>query len=201
MFYRFFYILIKVIIMPLYRVKIHGIENIPKNRKYIVCANHKSMLDPIFIALSQDRQVHFLAKKELFTNPILRKFLNLLGAHPVDRDGSDLQALRDSIKLLKNNQILGIFPEGTRVKEVDRSNIKDGAGFIALKAKTDILPIEIISSYKIFKKTDLYIKKPVEVSSYKALKSKDAMTKIMDQTFEKMYENHKVIEKRKVKWK
>ncbi|MDY3007164.1 1-acyl-sn-glycerol-3-phosphate acyltransferase [Anaerococcus porci] len=199
MFYRFFYILIKFIIIPLYRINVHGIENLPKDNKFIVCANHKSMLDPIFVAVSLNRQIHFLAKKELFKNPFLRKFLDLLGAYPVERDGKDLGVLRNSIKVLKKGQILGIFPEGTRVKEIKRENVKDGAGFIALKSNTNILPIEIISEYKILKKTNLYIKKPIEISDFKELKSKDAMSKIMDETYEKIYENHNLLYKRKVK--
>lgn len=191
MFYRLIYSILRIIATPLFRIRVHGIEKIPENEKYIVCANHKSMIDPVFIALALDRQVHFIAKKELFEVPVLKNILKFLKAIPAQRDGKDLSVLRDSIKLIKSGKILGIFPEGTRVKEVKRENIKDGAGYIALKSKTDILTIEIISSYKPFFKTDLYIKNLVKVEDFKNLKSKDAMEKIMDETYEKMYENHK----------
>ncbi|EGC84495.1 lysophospholipid acyltransferase family protein [Anaerococcus hydrogenalis] len=195
MFYRFIYFLIRLIVTPIYRIKVHGIENIPKDQKYIICANHKSLLDPVFVALAVNRQVHFIAKKELFEIPILKSILKKLKALPAQRDGKDLSVLRDSIKLIKEGKILGIFPEGTRVKEIKRENIKDGAGYIALKSKTDILTIEIISSYKPFRKTDLYIKNPVKVENFKKYKSKDAMEKLMDETYEKMYENHKFLRK------
>ena len=195
MFYRFIYFLIRIIATPLFRIKVHGIENMPKDEKYIICANHKSFLDPIFVALAINRQVHFIAKKELFEIPILKNILKKLNAIPAQRDGKDLSVLRDSIKLIKNGKILGIFPEGTRVKEIKRENIKDGAGYIALKSKTDILTIEIISSYKPFYKTDLYIKNLVKIENFKEYKSKDAMEKIMDETYEKMYENHKFLRK------
>lgn len=195
MFYRFIYFLIRIIATPLFRIRVHGIENIPKDEKYIICANHKSFLDPIFVALAINRQVHFIAKKELFDIPILKNILKKLNAIPAQRDGKDLSVLRDSIKLIKEGKILGIFPEGTRVKEIKRENIKDGAGYIALKSKTDILTIEIISSYKPFSKTDLYIKNLVEIENFKEYKSKDAMEKIMDETYEKMYENHKFLRK------
>ena len=66
MFYRFIYFLIMIIATPLFRIRVHGIENTPKDEKYIICANHKSFLDPIFVALAINRQVHFIAKKELF---------------------------------------------------------------------------------------------------------------------------------------
>lgn len=195
MFYRFIYFLVKLILMPLFRVRVHGIEKIPKDSEYIICANHKSLLDPIFVAMAVDRQVHFLAKKELFSNKFLKAILNLLEVYPVQRDGSDLKALRNSIKILKSGKVLGIFPEGTRVKEINRENIKDGAGFIALKSKTNILTIEIVSSYKPFRKTDLYIKDEVRIKDYKDLKSKEAMVKIMDDTFDKMYEEHRKLRK------
>ena len=195
MFYRFIYFLIRIIATPLFRIRVHGIENIPKDEKYIICANHKSFLDPIFVALAINRQVHFIAKKELFEIPILKSILKKLNAIPAQRDGKDLSVLRDSIKLIKKGKILGIFPEGTRVKEIKRKNIKDGAGYIALKSKTDILTIEIISSYKPFFKTNLYIKNLVRIENFKEYKSKDAMEKIMDETYEKMYENHKFLRK------
>lgn len=195
MFYRLIYSILRIIATPLFRIRVHGIEKIPENGKYIVCANHKSMIDPVFIALALDRQVHFIAKKELFEVPVLKNILKFLKAIPAQRDGKDLSVLRDSIKIIKSGKILGIFPEGTRVKEVKRENIKDGAGYIALKSKTDILTIEIISSYKPFFKTDLYIKNLVKVEDFKNLKSKDAMEKIMDETYEKMYENHKFLRK------
>ncbi|WP_040397056.1 lysophospholipid acyltransferase family protein [Anaerococcus senegalensis] len=195
MFYRFIYFLIRIIATPLFRIRVHGIENIPKDEKYIICANHKSFFDPIFVALAINRQVHFIAKKELFEIPILKNILKKLNVIPAQRDGKDLSVLRDSIKLIKKGKILGIFPEGTRVKEIKRENIKDGAGYIALKSKTDILTIEIISSYKPFFKTNLYIKNLVKIENFKEYKSKDAMEKIMDETYEKMYENHKFLRK------
>lgn len=195
MFYRLIYSFLRIIATPLFRIRVHGIEKIPENEKFIVCANHKSLLDPVFIALALDRQVHFIAKKELFEVPVLKNILKFLKAIPAQRDGKDLSVLRDSIKLIKSGKILGIFPEGTRVKEIKRENIKDGAGYIALKSKTDILTIEIISSYKPFFKTELYIKNLVKVEDFKNLKSKDAMEKIMDETYEKMYENHKFLRK------
>lgn len=127
MFYRFIYFLIRLIVTPIYRIKVHGIENIPKDQKYIICANHKSLLDPVFVALAVNRQVHFIAKKELFEIPILKSILKKLKALPAQRDGKDLSVLRDSIKLIKEGKILGIFPEGTRVNEIKRENIKEGA--------------------------------------------------------------------------
>ena len=110
---------------------------------------------------------------------------------PVDRQGNDLKALRHAINLIKENHTLGIFPEGTRVKTIDRENMKEGVGFIALKAKADILPIEIATNYKLFSRVDIYVKEPMRIEKYSNLKNKEAMKEISDHIFINLYEHSK----------
>lgn len=162
--------------------------------KVIVCANHKSLLDPIFLAISMPQRIYFMAKKELFDKPLLGGLLRALGAFPVDRFGRDLKALRASVALVNEDKILGIFPEGTRVKEAKRENVKDGVAFIALKAKADIMPVEIISTYKPFRKSEILIKKPIPVNDFASLKNKEAMKKMTDRVYDKIYEHHTIVE-------
>lgn len=194
MFYSVIVWIVKIFLFPFYRIKVFGKENIPENKDIIVCANHWSNLDPIFLSISLPIKFHYMAKKELFEIPVLRGILSKAGAFPVDREGSDLKALRHAISLIKDGNTLGIFPEGTRVKEVDRENMHEGVGFIALKSKADILPIEIITSYRIFSKVELHIKEPIKIEKYFNLKNKEAMNKISDDIFEKIYENRKMLE-------
>lgn len=194
MFYSVIVWIVKIFLFPFYRIKVFGKENIPENKDIIVCANHWSNLDPIFLSISLPIKFHYMAKKELFEIPVLRGILSKAGAFPVNREGSDLKALRHAISLIKDGNTLGIFPEGTRVKEVDRENMHEGVGFIALKSKADILPIEIITSYRIFSKVELHIKEPIKIEKYFNLKNKEAMNKISDDIFEKIYENRKMLE-------
>lgn len=194
MFYSVIVWIVKIFLFPFYRIKVFGKENIPENKDIIVCANHWSNLDPIFLSISLPIKFHYMAKKELFEIPVLRGILSKAGAFPVDREGSDLKALRHAISLIKDGNTLGIFPEGTRVKEVNRENMHEGVGFIALKSKADILPIEIITSYRIFSKVELHIKEPIKIEKYFNLKNKEAMNKISDDIFEKIYENRKMLE-------
>lgn len=194
MFYSVIVWIVKIFLFPFYRIKVFGKENIPENKDIIVCANHWSNLDPIFLSISLPIKFHYMAKKELFDIPVLRGILSRAGAFPVDREGNDLKALRHAISLIKDGKTLGIFPEGTRVKEVDRENMHEGVGFIALKSKADILPIEIITSYRIFSKVELHIKKPIPIEAYSGFKNKEAMNKISDDVFEKIYENRKMLE-------
>lgn len=187
MFYKIFRIIAKIIIWPLYRVHVVGIENIPKDEGYILCANHKSMLDPIFLAIAFPSHIRFMGKKELFNNKLLGGLLNALGAFPVDRESRDLASLKKSIKLLKDEKTLGIFPEGTRTLNIARENMKDGVAYIALKAKKDILPVEIVSTFKPFRKTYIYINEVINVDKYLNMKSKEAMAKMTDQVYLDIY--------------
>lgn len=191
MLYKFLVILVKLIIYPLFRIEVIGKENIPKKLPYIICGNHWSNWDPIFLAPAINDPVSFMAKKELFEFKLLSWFLKKLNAFPIDRENMDLKSLRYAVDLIKNKKILGIFPEGTRVTKIDRKNIKDGAGYIALKAEVDVIPVEIISTYKIFKKTKIIFKKPLKIENYIKYKKKLGMEKLMDDTFVEIYQKRK----------
>lgn len=197
MFYSVIVFLVKIFLFPFYRIKVYGKENIPDNKDVIVCANHWSNLDPIFLSISLPIKFHYMAKKELFEIPVLKGILSKAGAFPVNREGNDLKALRHAISLIKDGNTLGIFPEGTRVKEVDRENMHEGVGFIALKSKADILPIEILTSYRLFSRVEIHVKEPLKIVNYSGLKNKEAMNKISDDVFNKIYENRKMLERDK----
>ena len=80
-----------------YRFKVEGRENIPKGKSFIVCPTHSGYLDPELVSFATKRPISYMAKKELFKNPILRWILNALGAFPVDRGSADLGTIRNSI--------------------------------------------------------------------------------------------------------
>lgn len=114
-----------------YKIEVEGDINLPEG-PLLICANHISVIDPFILAIVlKKRKIRFLGKKKLFENPILNWFLNKLGVLPVDREGDSLMMIRDTLSILKKKGTIGIFPEGTRVKEVDPKNIKEGIGLIA----------------------------------------------------------------------
>lgn len=195
MFYRILVVIVRIFLFPFYRIKVHGKENIPDKTNIIACANHSSNLDPFLLAISLPMKFNFMAKKELFVIPVIRNILKAVGAFPINRQGSDLKALRYAIGLIKDGETLGIFPEGTRVKEISRDNMHEGVGFIAIKSKADILPIEIVTSYKIFSRVDIYVKELIDIDKYKGLKNKEAMHIISDEVFDKIYENRIFLER------
>lgn len=164
-----FYFTVKSIVgfiaKHIYRIEVIGKENIPQdNKRLIICGNHKSNLDPVAISAVFDRQIFWMAKKELFQNKLFGGFLTKLGAFPIDREGNDLAAIKKSLKILKSENVLGIFPEGTRVKEVDYTKIKSGIALIAQKTNSEVLPVFIEGDYKPFRRTRIYFRKPVKIN-------------------------------------
>ncbi len=124
----------------MYHIEYEGLENIPEDGGYIVVSNHRSLWDPIFIAIKLKRQLFFMAKAELFKNKFFGGILKHLGAFPVERGKGDSTAIDHSIQILKENKILAIFPEGTRSKDGTPLRYKSGAAKIALVTKADVLP-------------------------------------------------------------
>lgn len=189
MFYRFLRVFGKIFIRPIFGLELRGKENLPDDNGFILCANHWSNWDPVFIAIMISWPIRFMGKKELFKNPILGAFLRKLGVFPINREGRDLKSLKYAIGLVNDDKTVAIFPEGTRVDGISRSNLKEGVSYIALKAKCDLVPVEIISSYKPFQKTIIKINKPIEIDKYISLKSREAMKDITDEIYKGIYKS------------
>jgi len=105
-----------------------------------------------------------MGKKELFRNKVLSKFLLKLGVIPVDRGDSDISAIKNSLRILKNGGVLGIFPEGTRVQSYDLANVKPGVALLTVKSKSLVVPVNIASNYKLFSKVKINIGKSIDFS-------------------------------------
>lgn len=156
-FYRFMKSWVGVLLKIVYRYEVTGLENLPESNRLVICSNHTHFLDPIAIAVAIPRDIHWMGKKELFENKLLNWFFLKLGAFPVNRDEVELSTIKTSLRVLKKEQILGIFPEGTRVDGFDLKNAKAGAALISIKGKSPILPIYIDSTYRLFSKIKVTI--------------------------------------------
>lgn len=117
-----------------------GWRKVPLSGPVIIASNHISTFDPPLIANAQPRAMHFLAKEELFYNPIFRTLIVAYGAFPVRRGMGDVWALKYTLTLLKRNKCLLIFPEGTRGKPGKLREGQTGAGMIAYKSKSKVVP-------------------------------------------------------------
>ena len=184
MFYRFARFLLKIVFKIRYKLVVHGNTNLPET-PLVICANHINLWDPILLAIIFDRPIRFMAKKELFDNKFLGFLLNKFGAFPVDRDNVNIKTIKDAIKLVKDNEVLGIFPEGTRVKKVSEENMKTGVAMIASRAGADVIPVFINSNYKFRSKVEVFVRDKIAISSFDDI-SKDMRNKEITKA---IYEN------------
>lgn len=167
MFYETIVFLLKPVFWPyLAFPKVIHRENLEliKEGPAIICCNHKCNYDPVLLGMISKRPINFMAKKQLFYKKFPNWFLRNMKAFPVDRDTNDLKSVKHSLKLLKDGELLGIFPEGQRNKEASVLPFKEGIALIAHRAKVPVLPIGIKGNYGIFKRPTVEIGTPIDFS-------------------------------------
>lgn len=157
---------ILTIFIKLYRPTVIGKENIPTNENYILVGNHTNPRDPLLVALSVKRQVHYFAKDSL--NKGWKKIIfKHSGMIPVDRTKKDSHSLELGYEALNNNLVVGIFPEGTINKTNDIiMPFKFGAVKMACETKKKLVPFAIVNKYKFLKRSVIIIYgKPYKLES------------------------------------
>lgn len=157
MFYKIVCFVVRIVFFFIFDIKIYNAEHFNNSKDpYIICCNHTCILDPVILGIKTKRQINFMAKKELFKNKVLGLVYKGIGAFPVDRAGISLSAIKNSLSLLSEGKVLGIFPEGTRVKGYDESNAKPGVAMIANRAKVKVITAYIDGNYKFRGKINVY---------------------------------------------
>lgn len=159
--------IVKILTRIVYRIKIEGKENIPINSAGIICANHVHFLDSAVVISNIKQKINILAKEDLFKNKFIKWLAKNVGVYPIKRNSADMHAIKTSLKLLKNNELLMIFPEGTRKGMEKKIKPKNGAVMIAIKSGTPIIPMGIKGNFKPFRKILIRIEKPIDYSEYK----------------------------------
>lgn len=166
------YSFIKAILLFIFKYlskwQVEGVENIPNKGPVVLVANHVSYWDPLVLGVISKRRVCFMAKAELFKIPVLAQIVKSLGAFPVDRQKSDRAALRAALEIVDRGEVLGMFPEGTRIKGPELGEFKMGAAMIAAKGNAPIIPVALINTPNIFSKGffrpfKVVIEKPVYI--------------------------------------
>ncbi len=181
-------VVLNIVFRTVYRLKIIGTENIPKEGALIFCGNHKSYLDPPAISVTNKRKMSFLAKEELKNNLLFAFLCWAFESIWVKRDSKDIGPIKQSLTILKSGGCLGIFPEGTRNgMKKNNGELKNGAAYLALKTGAKIVPIGIIGDAKPFTKNALIYGKPIDFSKYKENKiDKELEEKVNDELKEEI---------------
>ena len=136
-----------------YRMRIEGWRNIPRTGGAVLAANHCSYLDPpVMCSCSPRRIVHFMARDTLFSNAVARWYFPRVVVMPLDRTRGDLGALKKAIATLKDGQVIGLFPEGTRSPDGHMREAKGGIGFLIAKGDVPVVPIYISGTHEAFPK-------------------------------------------------
>jgi len=155
-------VICRTVLAVIRRWEVYGVENLPRRGGAIVISNHISYWDPVVVACALNRRVYFMAKAELFKIPLLGPVIKKLGAFPVRRNGPDPSSVRRSIQLLKNNKIIGIFPEGTRSHSGEILDPHLGAAMLALKVGVPIVPVAVTGTKGVVGKVFVSVGKPLE---------------------------------------
>ena len=164
--YAFLKGLLSGLLKLIYNLRVSGQENVPADGAYVVVCNHISLGDVIVLGVACKRQIHFMAKKELFKIPLLSGLIKALGAFPVDRKGNPAAAVKTSIRHLKDGRLVGMFPQGTRSRNisVEDTEFKTGAAFAAYKSQSGIIPAFIKTKnqkFRFFARTDITFGSPI----------------------------------------
>lgn len=138
-----------------HRFQTIGLDNIPSEGPFILAANHSSFLDPPAVGCKVNRNLHYFARDSLFRGPF-GFLISRLNSIPVNRGQLDLTTLRLTLNVLKNDQPLLVFPEGTRSTNGHIGLPKKGLGLLAIKARCSVLPVRIRGSHEILGKGNFF---------------------------------------------
>lgn len=166
MLYGFAKALVHCVLAAAFRVRVTGKENVPADGAFILAVNHKSNFDPAVAAVYCPRKLTFMAKEELFENPLFGGLIKRLGAFPISRGRGDVGAIKSAFSILKSGNVLLMFPQGRRMKNGARGTAQTGVAMIAHKMKVPVVPMCISGKYGFMKKINITFGKPLEFTEF-----------------------------------
>ncbi|PSL50477.1 1-acyl-sn-glycerol-3-phosphate acyltransferase [Salsuginibacillus halophilus] len=169
--YKFGQFVCRVFFKTFFRVTVVSKHNVPESGPVLLCSNHISNLDPPLVGAFLPRHMAFLAKGELFSFKPFGVLLHALGAVPIKRGGGDRQALKAGLGVLKENQGLVMFPEGTRSKTGELGEGLAGAGFFATRSDATVVPCAVVGKYRPFAKIKVIYGRPIPMDDLREGKS------------------------------
>lgn len=140
------------------RMRVEGLEHVPKSGAFVVAPVHRSYLDTPIVAVVTKRRLRYMGKDPLWKHPVSAWLLSSLGGFPVHRGTADREALKRCIEVLEGGEPLVLFPEGERKSGPIVHPMFDGAAYVAAKAGVGILPVGIGGSERVMPKGAKWIR-------------------------------------------
>src|SRR4051812_25027796 len=171
----------------MYGLRVEGRENWPATGGGLICSNHQSMFDPPLVGLTCPRRMNYLARDSLFRVPILAPLIRHLDAIPIDREGTGLAGLKETLRRLKAGELVLIFPEGTRTRDGQLAPLKPGFISVARRSRVPLIPVGIDGAYQAWPRTARWprlgrvavaVGEPITVEQVAALNDDDLLSEL-----------------------
>lgn len=192
-----FYIPLQII----FPVKVIGKKNMPKKGRVILAPNHQTLNDAIMVGLELRRRFVFMAKEPLFRTKFSNWFLRSIGAYPVHTSSSDVTAVKTTLRHLKKEKAVCIFPEGKRVKAGENADLKNGVAMFALRTKTPVVPAQFVKRTYAFKFNTMLIGKPIYLHQMEQFAGKKIDKQLLDQASAEIAKQMKALKQNYLKTK
>jgi len=129
-----------------FRWRVYNPARVPSQGPVILAANHASFLDPPLVGAALNRPIHYLARENLFSVPLLGWALHRVNVVPVDRDGGGAKGLRAILDRLLAGAAIILFPEGTRTRDGQLQPVRAGIGLTVLKSNCPVVPVRVFGT-------------------------------------------------------
>ncbi len=188
---RKFAVFVTTLVFKLFfRVEVLNAEKVPADGPALLCAVHNNMLDMFFIGYKLKRWIYWMAKEELFRNPVAGYLFQKLGAFPIKRGTGDVGSIKTAYKHFEDGNIVGIFPQGHRVKARNRKSaaVKPGAALLAINAGVKVIPASVEGDYRLFGRIRVVFGDPYSIEVEKGKKlTNDELSEISRDIMQKIF--------------
>ncbi len=140
----------RVLLTLVYRIRVYGLEDFPKEDGLLICCNHQSYLDPLIIGVVCPRPVNYLGRKTLLNFPPLAWFLQWNDMIAIDREATGIGGMKETLRRIKRGESVVIFPEGTRTHNGELLPLMPGFCAVAKRTKSTLVPVGFDGSFQAF---------------------------------------------------